>query len=439
MKKAALLPLFLVATLSLWAQQPIELLRQFSPKKTADRSGDFYVVDSLYCYSYDPATQAEKPTERQYNLDFTAEGEVLQSRKEQYLSWLGKWRYLSLTTSAYDNQHNLVEETTQRWDTLAFAWVNRLRTLNTPNQNGDYTEVLNQEWRNNTWRNVDKVTFLYDQFNHISTLEQHLWDTLANAWKKNLRIIYAVNAGGHITSTLFQLWDAQASVYKSLSRTFHSFDPQNQSLETEALTEVWDVPKQAWVRSSRFVKEYDANGNQTAETYQLWTPFDSTWLNVTQILLNYNAEHKPTLRTELNWVVNQWINAYQTTNFYDANGNLNRFEVAQWQGIAWSKLSGCDFYWRFHHETATAEILPVSACNLLNPYRPGDSFECPGLPPAKRFTLAIFDLSGKMVYVERIEPQNFIKIAAPLPAGLYVLTISDESQILHQQKVVFVH
>ena len=150
------------------------------------RAQDFYVVDSLYCYTHDPVTQAPTPTERQYNLAFTQDdGEVLESRKEERPSWTAQWRNSTYTTYVYDGQNNLIEQTEQRWDTLANDWKNYKRTQNTPNPNGDYTLVLNQQWSNGSWQNIDKVISTFNANGHIETLSQELWDAGMNSWQKN--------------------------------------------------------------------------------------------------------------------------------------------------------------------------------------------------------------------------------------------------------------
>jgi hypothetical protein len=397
---------------------------------------DFYVVDSLYCYIYHPVSQAATPTERQYNLAFSDKGEVLESRKEERPSWLGLWRNKTLTNYSFDTQGNLVEHTEQRWDTLASNWINDKRTQNTPNANGGFTQVLNQQWSNGAWQNIDRIISSFNANGHIETLAQELWDAGLNAWKKNFRIVYATNAQGQFIQTKFQFWNQAAGNYYDVSRTTYTYNTQNPSLEAENITEIYNAVSSQWDKSSRSVKGYDSNGNRTEETTQLWNNVNNDWLNQNRIVQNFNANKKVTLRTELVWNGTQWVNFFQTNNVYDANENLTRFEVFQWQVNQWKLLNSCDFFWRFHHEVLSTGTVQPAVCRIPNPYKPGTPFFCEALQAERFDRLALYDLTGRMAWIEKIENQHFINIPASVPAGMYVLKLSGEKGLFYTQKII---
>ena len=398
------------------------------------RAQDFYVVDSLYCYTHDPVTQAPTPTERQYNLAFTQDdGEVLESGKEERPSWTPQWRNSTYTTYVYDGQNNLIEQTEQRWDTLANDWKNYKRTQNTPNPNGDYTLVLNQQWSNGSWQNIDKVISTFNANGHIETLSQELWDAGMNSWQKNFRIVYATNAGGQFLQTKFQLWNPGTSDFYDISRTTYTYSG-TPALESENRTEIYNSVSSQWEKSSRSVKNYDTSGNLTEVIVQLWNTIDSDWLNQNRTLQNFNTDNQVTLRTELIWNGTQWVNYFQTNNIYDANANLARFEVSQWQVNLWKLLNSCDFYWRFHHVVAVEET-QEGFCKIPNPYKPGTVVFCENLPAGKASQLAIYDMTGKLVCLEKLENQQ-INISKPLPAGMYILSLRGETGVFFTQKIL---
>ncbi|MCB0519758.1 MAG: T9SS type A sorting domain-containing protein [Lewinellaceae bacterium] len=394
---------------------------------------DFYVVDSLYCHTYDNSLNAYAYL-RQYNLDFTADGEVLESRQEAFLPWLGQWQNSMYQTYTYDGQNNLIEQVEQHWDTVAVDWINFKRTQNTPNQNGDYTEVLNQEWANGAWQNVDKVSSTFNAQGHIEILTQQLWEN--GNWRNNFRIIYATNGEGKIVQTKFQLWDLNNNSYYDVNRQTYTYDPQQLGLETERLTEIFNPVNSQWEKSSQNLKGYDSNGNPTEETVQLWDNVDSSWLNQNRTVQNFNPNKQVTLRTELLWTGDQWTNYFQTDNIYDANANLVRFELSGWQTTQWVLVNSCDFYVRFHHVVAAKETVQPVFCEIPNPLSPGQSFYCQNLPPGQIYQLAIYDLNGNLVQIEKVENQGFINIADPLPNGLYVATLYNERGIIFTQKLI---
>lgn len=394
---------------------------------------DFYVVDSLYCYAHSPV---EVPTERQYNLEFTNDGAVIASRSEQFLTWLGQWRFLKFQTNVYDVQNNLIEQTEQRWDTLAMTWINAERTQNTPNQNGNFTQVLNQEWSGSNWKNVDRINTVFNANGFAETLTRELWDDGSAIWKKNFRILYARNAGNQLIQTKFQLWSQTAGDYYDVSRTTYSYDSQNPALETENVTDVFNTQTAQWEKSSRSVKGYDGGGNLIEETTQLWNLTNNDWLNQNRILQNFSPTGQVTLRTELLWNGTQWVNFFKTNNVYDLNGNLTRFEVSQWQINEWKLLNSCDFYVRFHHEILSANEVVPFFCQVPNPLWPGIALHCENLPTGQTLRLSIFDLTGRLVHAENIENQHFIKINKSLPHGMFVLTITGENGLFFTQKIV---
>ncbi len=395
---------------------------------------DFYVVDSLYCYSHNGATTT--PTERQYNLSFSPTGEVLESRREKYLPWLGQWRNLAHITYVYDNQGNLVQQVEQSWDTLALTWVNATATENTPNQNGDFTQTVNKVWDGQNWQFSDRVSSTFGANGFIETLTQQLWEN--GNWRNNLRILYATNVLGKFVQTKFQLWNTTSNSFYDVNRQTYSYDPQNQALEMGQLTEVYDQALMQWDSSSQLLKMYDSQGNMTEQTTQIWNNIDSNWVNAGRILQNYNVENNLTLRTELVWNGNQWVNYFQVNNVYDTAQNLIRFEVSYWDVTFWNLLSSCDFYPRFHHEVLAVVAMEQVIWRLPNPYRIGQSVDCAEMLSTGAKRLAIFDFSGKLISSQNIENQLVIEVNGDLPMGIYVAKISGERGNFFTQKILIV-
>ena len=134
---------------------------------------DFYVVDSIYCYLYDPFLQEDIPTSRQYNISFIDDvGEILESYSQQFDPMAGTWQNSAFTTNVYDDEVDLVEVKTEVWDVVNSGWMNAERTQNVPNEFGNYTQVLNQKWHVQTadWRNVFQQKITYNDNGHIQLL-----------------------------------------------------------------------------------------------------------------------------------------------------------------------------------------------------------------------------------------------------------------------------
>ncbi|MBK8564804.1 MAG: T9SS type A sorting domain-containing protein [Saprospiraceae bacterium] len=393
---------------------------------------DFYIVDSLYCHSHNGG--AATPTERQYNLSFSQRGEVLESRKEQYLTWLGQWRNLSHLNYEYNNQGDLVKQTEQRWDTLVNAWVNFARVSNTPNANGDYTEVLNETWNGQTWLNVDKVKSAFGMNGVIESLTQQVWEN--GAWRNNLRIIYASNMLGKFVLTKFQLWSTATDSFYDVNRQTYFYDAVQPELEVKQITEVYNQFEMRWDSSSQLLKAYDSQGNMTEQATQLWSPVDSSWTNSSRNFQNFNAEGDVTLRTEFIWNGSQWVNFFQVNNVYDTVANLTRFEVSQWDVMQWKLLTTCDFYPHLIQIILTANEPLEQPCNWPNPYRLGMPVQCPNLAADNAKQLAVYDLSGRLLHSQNIEKQEVVELDAALPTGFYIVKINGNNGLFAPQKIM---
>ncbi|MCU0347659.1 MAG: T9SS type A sorting domain-containing protein [Saprospiraceae bacterium] len=395
---------------------------------------DFYVVDSLYCHAHNGGVAT--PTERQYNLAFLTTGEVLESRREKYLPWLGQWRNSAHLSYSYNSQNVLVQLVEQSWDTLQNAWVNLKMTEYTPNQNGDYTQELNKVWDGQAWQNQDRINSVFGSNGYIETLTQQLWEN--GAWRNNLRIIYATNPNGDFVLTKFQLWNVATNSFYDVNRQTYFYDMDFPEREIRQVTEVFDQATLQWANSSRIDISYDSQGNPTEQTSQLWVTQDSVWSNSNRIVQNFSASNLVTLRTEFVWNGSQWVNFFQVNNVYDAEDNLTRFEVSQWDVNQWVLLTSCDFYPRFHHEVLAANEPLTVPCAWPNPYRLGTPVQCPHFAEGGAKLLAVYDFSGQLQHLQNIENQSVVELNADLPAGLYLVKINGEGGRFAPQKLMII-
>ena len=436
---ALLLPLFCFSQNTPWEQVHLSDFYKNDKGFVVVQEEGFYIVDSIYCYLYDIGLQEDVPTFRQYNLAFIDDvGEVLELYNQIYDPLTGTWQNNEFVTNVYDGDLNLVEIKRQAWSAANSAWVNGEKTINTPNEFGNYTAILNQKWHSptNNWRNVYQQKITYNQEGYIQLLEHEEWDTTNLLWKDIFRTVYGVTPEGQIALTLFQLF--QNGDYQNISREVYIYDVDDPSLEVEKVTEVWNAGATAWDQSSHILKEYDPSDNLTTETHQLWNNPDSSWLNKDRFLRNYNANGNVTKKTDLTWNGAQWDNFFQTQNSYDSLFNLTRFEVVQWVLDGWIPLNSCDQFWRFHHSFVHADEVQQLDCIFPNPMQNGSVIFCPELLKHGHVQVAIFDLSGKLVYTKRAEHQNFVNIAQPISTGMYILNISNKKGLNISKKIMIV-
>ena len=97
----------------------------------------------------------------------------------------------------------------------------------------------------------------------------------------------------------------------------------NQTLES---WQAWDSVN--WVNDRQYIYEYDANNNRTLELEQDW---DSThWVNDEQYIYEYDANNNQTLNLWQYWDSSIWVNIRQWIFEYDANNNLTLYSWQKW-------------------------------------------------------------------------------------------------------------
>ena len=169
-----LCPLLLISQNYPWGQINLPDFNQNHEKKVNERSSEFYVVDSVYCYLYNDSLQSDVPFLRTYNLAFTdGNGDILESITQQYNIPSNEFINSQREENMYDVDRNLTEKTIQVWDISTDTWINFSKNTNVPNEFGNYTLVLNQEWHkpSGIWRNLNRQNTIYNEEGYPQLLE----------------------------------------------------------------------------------------------------------------------------------------------------------------------------------------------------------------------------------------------------------------------------
>ncbi len=127
---------------------------------------------------------------------------------------------------------------------------------------------ISQEWDNNTWVNVWKATFTYDNGN-LTEVVWEQWDN--DSWVNYDKGTYTYDANGKLTEELWEWWDNDS--WANYEKATYTYDTNGNLIEV--LWEEWDTD--SWVNSDKGTFTYDGNGNLTDELWEVWDK--DSWVN----------------------------------------------------------------------------------------------------------------------------------------------------------------
>jgi hypothetical protein len=145
-----------------------------------------------------------------------------------YSTWLiqtwanGQWQNASLSTASYNNNNQLVQVQSQRWDNATSMWIAFEETDNTYGSNGKLSQSLITIPTSGI-TTYQRSSYTYDGTgNLITILEEAALYSPAN-WINEGTTTYSYNADGHISSFIVQLWDQSNSIWVNDEKIVSSY------------------------------------------------------------------------------------------------------------------------------------------------------------------------------------------------------------------------
>jgi len=194
----------------------------------------------------------------------------------------GSWENANQEIYTYDTNNNQTSEIFQRYDN---GWVNCSQSFYTYDKNNNKTNELTQSWIFNEWVNGNNTDYIYDINNKCIKRINQFWND--SIWENVQEFTYTYLDDSNI------LVESQRSWY-------------NDSI---------------WINYSKYVCEYDVNGNRTSLLMQIGNI--DTWDNYRQTFLMYDAYNKQIGMIDQIWELNEWVifDKEEVTRTYDENGN----------------------------------------------------------------------------------------------------------------------
>lgn len=216
------------------------------------------------------------------------------------------------------------------------VWVNYSKEINSYDENGFPTEMLEQGWdsENEVWVNDERIIFSLDGYN-ITMLNEG-WDS--DQWVPQVR--FHIFSSIELTpedsddfdgtdSTFIERWVVDSGSWRNLEKTSNIYDGNNNLIRN--VRTWWDNDNSSWLDVNINIYTYDGNNNQLTYQYEVFSGWTSSWF-ITRGTNTYDASKNllETIEEEWNSDSSIWDNNRKSIYTYDSNNNMLTYILQLW-------------------------------------------------------------------------------------------------------------
>ena len=390
---------------------------------------------------------------------YDAQGHLIASGTEQWISYLNAWRNETQTTQTYNSKGDTIELQYQSWDTAAGKWQvsvsllynddnnhndtdeiervwnaatnsfnNIYQWINAYNSKGSETSWVWQIWESGAWKDSTRGTLTYDSKNNITEMLDQIWNAVTGTWDNYDRYTYLYSPGEDTVTETHVLWDDTTSQWNTQWKTVNMYLPDGSSIRFD---EAWDASTvsfdTAWedvvVDSSGYphTDEYSYwNGSLRIPQYESVYSYDSRGNNILE--KSYSGDS-----TNKGWTVEDEID--QT---YDANNNLTEYLVKPVYGSSgFTNYTRTFYYYKsFNSDVANATEHALSASIFPNPLVTNEATLNVNYSESSVVGIIVYDEQGSIVSATTsavIPGNNNIELPIRnIAAGNYFVRVVDQ-------------
>lgn len=321
----------------------------------------------------------------------------------------GEWALLDSVSIRFDTEGNAEETLGFVWEES--DWIPVSRQLGTFNDEGNYTEFLQQEWNGvsfdtrirerasygpsgqrwlryqldisitetDTLRPFLRERYEYDAFGYWKNTTLQIADSLTGEFENQARESYQFTRKGIWTGWLQQLWEDDEWVNAQRQRF------EGNRSDRQLIVDQYESETDSWVPILRNITRFDEQENLVLEAgSQVYDPFSEVWFNLP---MARKCEH-----------------SWSPANLSTAN---------------------------------QADILSTGLdCVFANPYSLYSPISCNAMEPGKLYDLSLVNMEGKRVLHKKISGGSTFSLDRDMSTGLYHMSIRESGLVRHLQKVI---
>jgi hypothetical protein len=424
--------------------------------------------DSVSCDRGVPITSEFEPDTRFYITAYAENGqpsEIIFTR----LNAFGEWENRRRRMVEYQGE-DLSSLLVQSWIESSQEWVDRrmrfftynaqgrlsqrlLQVADTPGgplensarwgyaylPNGNEEEILYQQWENGAWQNRRRQQFTYNAQGERETQTLELWNEENSNWENALRRQWSYTANGfNIEELTTQSWEASTNAWVNVSR--RQFFYNNAGFWEGTTFQGWNEDSGAWENQSRELYALNPQNNMDNLLFQEWD--EGEWQSRVRETTRMDGYSLSTIIEQRDTSSGEWerINRYGT--LFSSDGRMLQDVRNQvWEENAQEWLNDSTTLRYIHHWSSVMvsveEQEAVTAlCNVPNPYKPGMLISCASALPGQPLDIRLYNMLGQQLYQATTHSPETFSIDRILPAGTYLLHLSQGMQIRQAQLLI---
>ena len=171
---------------------------------------------------------------------------------------------------------------------------------------------------NGTWQNSDGTNYEYDNNNNLVAETTFTWKGATGVWESDGKTTYTYNINNKITQALyvFQNWNLKTN--QPLGSSFKDIYTYTNGKLTNI--EMQDLMGSEWVNVFKIVIVY--NSNNLLENILYYKSISSQWVNNERQTYSYNPNNTLSSEINEEWIGAQWVNSFKSLNFYNSDNKL---------------------------------------------------------------------------------------------------------------------
>ncbi|MDD5696200.1 MAG: hypothetical protein PHD61_12970 [Bacteroidales bacterium] len=330
-----------------------------------------------------------------------------------------------------------VEELKQEYDRVSQLWTNYSLFTYEYDLQGNRTEWKWQRWSSdaNDWNNFRLNQYLYNNANQPVQSVSMIWDTDVSSWVYSQKIETLYNSTGNDSIILTCYWSRPDSAWSNLSKKTNLYDFSGNLIHV--VTQVWVDELDAWINSSNSLSVYD-NNNILETVNQHWNTVLSDWEDKTRTVYSYNELGQISFAAGAIWdkADSLWKNTTRSIYEYDRDGDMVDVVLQNWTADQeWQNTSRNRFVYMKVLSIPEGRASSQVTCKWTALSSEVKCARCEGLKDDEPYLFSLFSMQGSNVFSQYVKGDQTFFLRGGLPAGIYVLIITDDHSPVYQEKV----
>ncbi len=422
MKNQSIFLLLLLASLKLFSQELTETEFTFWNKHSLSPHAE--VVNNVFfdLPTFLPAINHNP----QNNNDWVNDTILEQNWSDNESQWVNN--YLSVFMD-FDQHGNPRTKLRRIWNTNQNEYLNDFITYIDYDPSGDKIAGEDKKWDTITgeWRSFSNFEYDYEQNGNLTTFSRFRWDTATSHYRHWYQFQYFYDGQNNLTEEWINEWNNTAWIPYLKTLYYYEDGLLTSSIDT------W-LEGEQWVNGWKWHFRYDENKYLTEKDYFMWHEED--WFRFVQYFYSNNNNGLPLeiFTMSRNQVDTVWNNTKLSNNEYE-NDYLIRELTKKWNDNAldWNnnKLKTYSYLKNLGINDLNNSVKII----MKNPYSSNSPIKFSGLDMGV-YELSLMSVTGVYAFKTSFIQNETVRVNQSLFPGLYFLSISQDDEIIHVEKII---